>query len=158
MELSRRVRLKVILVLISLIFPVLLFAQSDHQPSFGPPLKLLVKLIGYFNSPVPKENVLPVLTIKLPEDNDRHTFLLTEMKIMAGPLRTPESILSEVKPYTTNFHLYASREITAQITSATPGEQLTILAEYSSADRILRVQSVEKNGNLLRKQQETHRE
>ena len=146
MALSRRVRLKVILVLASLILPVLLFAQSDHQPSFGPPLKPLVKLIGYLNAPVPKENVLPVLTIKLPEDDHRHTFLLTEMKIMAGPLRTPESILSEVKPYTTNFHLYASREITAQITSAAPAEQLTILAEYASADRILRVLSVEREG------------
>jgi hypothetical protein len=28
-----------------------------------------------------------------------------------------------------------------------PAEQLTILAEYSSADRILRVQSVEKSQN-----------
>ncbi len=144
MDLSRRVRLEAILIFTFLILPVPLFAQTDHQPSFGPPLKPLVKLIGYLNAPVPKENVLPVLTIKLPEDNDRHTFLLTEMKIMAGPLRTPESILSEVKPYTTNFHLRTSREITAQITSAAPAEQLTILAEYASADRILRVLSVEK--------------
>jgi len=147
MDRSRRVRLEAILVLPFLILPVLLFAQTDHQPNFGPPLKPLVKLIGYLNAPVPKENVLPVLTIKLLDDEKRHTFLLTELKVMAGPLRTSESILSEVKPYTTNFHLYASQEITAQIMSATPAEQLTILAEYSSADRILRVQSVEKSQN-----------
>ena len=143
---SRRIQLEAILIFTFLILPVPLFAQGDHQPSFGPPLKLLVKLIGYLNAPVPKENILPVLTIKLPEDDHRHTFLLTEMKIMAGPLRTPESILSEVKPYTTNFHFHAPREITAQITSATPAEQLTILAEYASADRILRVLSVEREG------------
>jgi hypothetical protein len=144
MDISRRIRLAAVLVLSCLILPVLLFAQTDHHPNLGPPLKPLVKLIGYLNAPVPKENVLPVLTIKLLNDEKRHTFLLTEMKIMAGPLRTPESILSEVKPYTTNFHLYASQEITAQIMSATPTEQLTILAEYSSVDRILRVQSFEK--------------
>ena len=147
MGLSRRVQREAVLVLTFLIVPVLLFAQTDHQPNLGPPLKPLVKLIGYLNAPVPKENVRPVLTIKLPDDDKRHTFLLTELKIMTGPLRTPESILSEVKPYTTNFHLHASREIAAQIMSATPTEQLTILAEYSSADRILRVQSVEKSQN-----------
>jgi len=147
MNRSYCVRLKIILVLVFLTIPVSLFAQTEHQPSFGPPLKPLVKLTGYLNASVPKENVLPVLTIKLPDDGKRHTFLLTEMKVMTGPLRTPESILSEVKPYSTNFHFHASREITAQILNAMPAEQLTILAEYSSADRILRVQSVEKSQN-----------
>ena len=145
MNLSRRIRLAAILVLLFLILPVLLFAQTGHYPNFSPPLKPLVKLIGYLNASVPKENVLPVLTIKFLDDEKRHTFLLTELKVMAGPLRTSESILSEVKPYTTNFHLRASQEMTAQIRSATPTEQLTILAEYSSADRILFVQSVEKS-------------
>ena len=141
---SHRLGLKIILVLAFFIIPAPLFAQTEHQPGFGPPLKPLVKLTGYLNASVPKENVLPVLTIKLPDDDRRHTFLLTELKVMTGPLRTPESILSEVKPYSTNFHLHASREIAAQILSAMPTEQLTILAEYSSADRILRVQSVGK--------------
>ena len=144
MNFSRRGRRGVIFVLAFLIFPARLFAQTEHQPSFGPPLKPLVKLTGYLDAPVPKENVRPALTIKLPGGEQRHTFLLTELKVMAGPPRTPESILSEIKPYTTNFHLHAPRELTAQIASATPAEQLTILAEYSSADRILRVQSVEK--------------
>lgn len=147
MNLSHRLQLTILLVFASLILPGALFAQSDHQPSFGPPLKPLVKLSGYLDTPVPQENVLPVLTLRLPEGDRRHTFLLTEMKIMAGPLRTPESILSEVKPYTTNFYLHASPEITAQITSTAPTEHLTILAEYSSTDRVLRVQSVEKNRN-----------
>jgi hypothetical protein len=143
MNLSRRLRLAAILVLSFLILPVLLFAQTGHPPNFSPPLKPLVKLIGHLNASVPKENVHPVLTIKLLDDEKRHTFLLTELKVMAGPLRTPESILSEVKPYTTNFHLHASAELLALIRRATPITQLTILAEYSSADRILRVQSVE---------------
>jgi hypothetical protein len=151
MNLSHRIRLEAILVLPFLILPVLLFAQTDHHPNLGPPLKPLVKLIGYLDAPVPKENVLPVLTIKLLGDEKRHAFLLTELKVMAGPLLTAESILSEIKPYTTNFHLHASQEITAQMRSAAPTEQLTILAEYSSADRILRVQSIEKNADLLKK-------
>ena len=143
MPLSRRFPRATMFVLPFLIFPALLLAQTDHSPSLGPPLKPLVKLIGSLNAPVPKDNVLPIVTLKLPGDEKRHTFLLSEMKIMAGPLRTPESILAEVKPYTTNFHLHASAELLALIRRATPITQLTILAEYSSADRILRVQSVE---------------
>ncbi|NOT55712.1 MAG: hypothetical protein HOP18_14015 [Deltaproteobacteria bacterium] len=144
---SRRPSRAALFVLPFLTFPALLLAQTDHHPNLGPPLRPLIKLIGYLNAPVPKENVLPVLTIKLLGDESRHTFLLNELKVMAGPLRTSESILSEVKPYSTNFHLHASQEILAQIRSAPPTEQLTILAEYSSADRILRVQHVEKTGN-----------
>jgi hypothetical protein len=139
----------------SLILPVLLFAQTDPHSNFGPPLKPVVKLIGYFNAPVPKENVLPVLTIKLLGDKKRHTFLLSELKVMAGPLRTSESILSAVKPYTTNFHLHASQEILAQIRSAAPTEQLTILAEYSGADRILHVQNIEKKLGLTKEGTQT---
>lgn len=145
MNLPCRIRCAALLVLPFLIFPVRLFAQTDHPLNLGPPLKPLVKFVGYLDALVPKENVLPVLTIKLLGDEKHHTFLLNELKVMAGPLRTSESILSEVKPYSTNFHLHASREILAQIRSAPPTEQLTILAEYSSADRILRVQSVEKS-------------
>jgi hypothetical protein len=144
MDLPPCVRLTTGGVLSLLLLPLVLFAQTHPQPSFGPPLKPLVKLTGYLDASVPKGNVRPVLTIKLPGDEKRHTFLLTELKVMTGPLRTPESILAEVRPYTTNFHLHASRDATAQIASATPAEQLTILAEYSGADRILQVQSVEK--------------
>ena len=126
------------------LFPLLLFAQIHHPPSLGPPLKPLVKLTGYLDPPIPKENVRPVLTLRVPGDEKLHTFLLTDLKVMAGPLRTPESILAEVKPYTPNFRLHASRDAIAQIASATPAEELTILAEYSSGDRVLQVQSVEK--------------
>lgn len=146
MNLPCRIRCAALLVLPFLIFPVRLFAQTDHSPSLVPPLKPLVKLIWYLNAPVPKDNVRPVLTIKLLGDEKRDIFLLTELKVMAGPLRTSESILSEVKPYTTSFYLRASPETTAQIMSAASAEQLTILAEYSSADRILHVQRVERGG------------
>jgi len=71
--------------------------------------------------------------------------VLTDLRIMAGPLRTPGDILSEVKPYSTNFYIRASPDVVAQITSAAPTEQLTILAEYARADRVLLVQSVEKS-------------
>jgi hypothetical protein len=62
---------------------------------------------------------------------------------MAGPLHTPGSILSEVRPYSVNFRVRASWEDVAKITNAAPTEQLEILALYSSADRSLLVKSVE---------------
>ena len=145
MDFSCWVKPRALVIPIFLILPALLLAQTQPQPSIGPPLKPLVKLTGYLNASVSKENVRPVLTLTLPHDEKRYTFLLTELKVMAGPLRTPESILSEVKPYSPNFRLQASREVTTQIASATPTERLVILAEYSRADRLLLVQSVEKN-------------
>lgn len=144
MPLSRRLPRAIMFVLPFLIFPALLLAQTDHSPSLGPPLKPLVKLIGHLDAPTPKDNVLTILTIKLLGDEKRHTFLLSDFKVMTGPLRTAESILSAVKPYTTNFHIHASQENITQISSASPAEQLTILAEYSGADRILFVQRVER--------------
>ena len=51
-----------------------------------------------------------------------------------------------MKPYSTNFYIRASPDVVAQIASAAPTEQLTILAEYSRADRVLLVQNVEKKG------------
>jgi hypothetical protein len=124
-----------------------LFAQEQF-PQLGPPLKPLIKLIGYLNAPVSPTNTYPVLTIALSGDEKRYTFLLTDMRIMAGPLRTPGDILSEVKPYSTNFYLRAPREVLAQLSDTAPTEQVSILAEYSRADRVLLVQSIEKSGQL----------
>jgi hypothetical protein len=146
---GRCFNLKTLAILTLLILPPLLLAQTHPQPSFGPPLKPLVKLTGYLNATVPKENVRPVLTVKLPDDEKRHTFWLTDLQVMAGPLRTPESILAEVKPYSPNFRFYGSQAAITQIASATPIERLVILAEYSSADRVLLVQNVEKDDSNL---------
>jgi hypothetical protein len=121
-----------------------LFAQ-DQFPDLGPPLKPLIKLIGYLNAPVAPTNTYPVLTLALAGDEKRYTFIQTDMRIMAGPLRTPGDILDEVKPYSPNFHLRGSREVLAQLSDTAPTEQISILAEYSQADRVLLVQSVEKS-------------
>ncbi|MBM4254890.1 MAG: hypothetical protein FJ147_03230 [Deltaproteobacteria bacterium] len=127
---------------LSLSLPV---AYGQHQhPSLAPPLRPLVKLVGFLNPTLSPNNLLPVVTLKLPGDQKRYTFLVTEIKVMAGPLRTAESILAEVKPYRTSFHIRTSRDIAAQIAAATPSEQLTILAQYSQADRALLIQGFEK--------------
>jgi hypothetical protein len=122
------------------------FAQHEFPPGhFGPPFRPLIKLIGFLNASPSETNTYPLLTLAFPADDKRYTFLLTDLRIMASPLRTPGAILAEVKPYSTNFHIRASRGVVQQITSAAPTEQLTILAEYSKADRVLLVQSVEKS-------------
>ena len=132
------------------IFSVLFFpyqqlaAQIQQHPRFGLPNRPLIKLTGYINPQIPKANVKPVLTLKLPAYDTPYKFLLTDFRIMAGPLQTPESILSEVKPYAINFHVRASREFVSLIANATPVERLIILAEYESAGRILLVNQVEK--------------
>jgi hypothetical protein len=126
---------------------VSVFAQIDNstQPRFGPPLRPLIKLIGFINASPSPMSPKPVLTLALPGEEKRYTFTLTDMRIMAGPLRTPGDILDEVKPYSTNFYIRASREVVAQISDTSPSQQLTILAEYSRSDRVLLVQSVEKS-------------
>ena len=128
-------------------FPVASRAQDPVQPHIGPQLKPLVKLVGFLNATPAPTNVQPLVTFKLPSDEKRYTFLVTEMKVMAGPLRTAESILSEVKPYTPNFQVRTSREIAAQIAAANPTERLTILAEYSQSDRALQIQGFEKSSD-----------
>lgn len=120
-------------------------SQGGDPHRLGPLLRPTVKMIGFLNAPIEKTETRPVLMIALPADEKRYTFLLTDMKILAGPLRTPGDILSEVKPYSTNFYLRASQEIAAQISSAAPTEQLTIIAEYHQGDRVLLVQGVEKS-------------
>lgn len=107
-----------------------------------------MKLISFLNAPSPRNNARPVLTLKLPGDEKSYTFVLIDMRIMAGPLRTPGNILSEVKPFSPNFYIRRSREIAAQIASAGPTEQLSILAEYWRTDRVLSVQSFEESEEL----------
>jgi hypothetical protein len=124
------------------------FSQGDEHQRLGPPLRPMVKMIGFVNANIEKTETRPVLTFALPADEKRYTFLLTDMKILAGPLRTPGDILSDVKPYSTNFYLRTSQEIAAQISSAAPTEQLAIVAEYHQGDRVLYVQGVEKEGGL----------
>lgn len=116
-----------------------------REPPWGPPLKPLIKLIGYVNAQPPKYPAYPPVTLALPGSEERVTFVLTDMRIMAGPLRTPGSIIDEVEPYSTNFYLRASPEAVAKIANSEPDEQLTILAEYSREDRALSVKSVEQN-------------
>ena len=131
--------------LLGVSFPIVSHAQDSLQPRIGPQLKPLVKLVGFLNATPAPTNVQPLITFKLPGDDKPYTFLVTEMKVMAGPLRTAESILSEVKPYTPNFQIRTSREIAAQIAAANPTERLTILAEYSRTDRALQIQGFEKD-------------
>jgi hypothetical protein len=132
----------VLVTLFSLSFPA--YGQHTPPPSVVPQIKPLVKLVGYVNATPAPTNVQPVVTFKLPGNKKPFTFLVTEMKVMAGPLRTAESILAEVKPYTPNFRIRTSREIAAQLAETPPTERLTILAEYSQSDRALLIQSVQR--------------
>src|SRR5215470_12950289 len=79
---------------------VSVFAQVNGslQPQLGPPLRPLIKLVGFLNEPTPATSPKPVLTVALAGEDKRYSFTLTDMRIMAGPLITPGDILSEVKP------------------------------------------------------------
>jgi len=132
----------VLVTLFSLSFPA--YGQHTYPPSVVPQIKPLVKLVGFVNAKPAQTNVQPIVTFTLPGNKKPLTFLVTEMKVMAGPLRTAESILAEVKPYTPNFRIRTSPEIAAQLAETPPTERLTILAEYSQSDRSLLIQSVQK--------------
>jgi hypothetical protein len=132
------------LALMILMTSTLVFAQGRPIPDFGPPERPLIRLIGFLEPDIPQNTTDTVLTIALPGDEKRYTFLLKQLLIMAGPLRTPGDILDEVKPYSTNFYIRAPENIVAQIRNAPPTEQLSILAQYSSADRSLMVVGFEK--------------
>jgi hypothetical protein len=115
---------------------------QDQLPSIAvPKLKPMVKMSGFINATPSATNVYPIVTLKLPGEENFFTFLLTDMKVMAGPLRTSESILSEVKLFKPNFHVRTSREITARLVTASPTEQLTFLALYSQSDRVLVIEN-----------------
>jgi hypothetical protein len=104
-----------------------------------------ISMTGFINTTPSATNVYPIVTLKLPGEDNFFTFLLTEMKVMAGPLRTAESILSEVRAFKPNFHVRTSREITARLVTASPSEQLTFLALYSQSDRVLVIENLEQN-------------
>jgi len=133
----------IMFVLLSL--PLSALAQVHQTPELGPQPKPLVKLVGFLNAPRPQNNAYPVLTLKLPYDDKQYTFLLTDLRIMAGPILTPGDILSAVTPYTPNLYIRTSRDIAAQIAGAGPTDRLSILAEYWEADRALSIQSFEKS-------------
>lgn len=129
---------------VALLTSSLAFSQARFPPDVGSPIRTKIKLIGFLNAKIEQNETRPVLTLGLPADEKRYTFLMTDMKILAGPLKTPGSILSEVKPFSTNFYLRASPEMVAQISEARPTEQLVITADYSQGDRVLLVDTVEK--------------
>ena len=133
------------ILLLLLSFPV--YGQDHLDSRVSPPLKPLVKMIGFVNATPAPTNVLPLLTFSLPGHKQRYTFLVSDMKVMAGPLRTAEGILAEVKPYTPNFRIRTSREIATQIAQTSPIEQVTILAEYARGDRVLTIQGFEKSSD-----------
>ena len=144
---SRFVRRSVVqaLAIAACLLPFSVFGQGHEHPNFGPPHRPKVKMIGFLNAKIAETETRPVVTLALPADEKRYTFLLEDMKILAGPLRTPGSILSEVKPFSTNFYVRTSQEMAAQISSAAPTEQLTLIGDYHSADRVLFIQGVEKS-------------
>lgn len=131
-------------MLVSVVATAAAFSQVHISPEFGLPHRPYVKLLGFLNPKIAPDETRPVLTIGLPGDEKRYAFLLTDLKILAGPLKTPQAILSEVKPFSTNFYLRTSPDMAAQIRNAAPTEQLAIMAEYSQADRALLVSKIEK--------------
>ena len=143
---SRFIRLIVInaIVICVGVFISSTFSQGQHRPSLGPLHRPRVQMIGFLNAEIAETETRPVVTLTLPADEKQYVFLIADMKILAGPLRTPGSILSEVKPFSPNFRIRTSQELIAELRSATPVERITITAEYSSADRVLFVQGVEK--------------
>jgi hypothetical protein len=152
---NRRLRFGIFSLTIAIVLGVTAAVSAQVQPrqlpELGQPFRPLIKLVGFVNTPPAPTSPQPVLTLALPGDEKRYLFTLTDLRIMAGPLITPGEILSEVKPYSTNFYLRAPHEVVTQISGATPGEQLSILAEYSRSDRVLLVKGVEKSEEPQRK-------
>ncbi|MBI3245720.1 MAG: hypothetical protein HYZ50_04335 [Deltaproteobacteria bacterium] len=128
----------------TLLLSVVTFAQDHHAQHLGPLLRPMVKMTGFVNAKIEPPETRPVVTLLLPGHEERYTFLITDIKLLAGPLRTPSDILAEVKPYSPNFRLRGPQEVVNQVSSATPVDQLVITAEYASSDRLLLVQSIEK--------------
>ncbi len=135
----------VALILLFLV-PIFPTHGQDQLPSIAvPKLKPMVKMTGFINATPSATNVYPIITLKLQGEEEFFTFLLTDIKVMAGPLRTSESILSEVRAFKPNFHVRTSREITARLVTARSTEQLTFLALYSQSDRVLVIENLEQN-------------
>ena len=132
------------LVSLTLCFSSFAFSQDRPQPNFGPSLRPLLKMTGLVNAEIEKTETRPVVTLALPGQQNRYKFLVTDTKLLAGPLRTPSDILAEVKPYTTSFYLRGPQDLIAQVGNATPSEPIAITAEYSRHGRLLFVQGIEK--------------
>lgn len=144
-----------------LLTPVLLgflsttIAQVRSVPDFAPPQRPLIKLIGFLDPDPPPHTTDTVLTVALPGEAGHRTFLLKQLLIMAGPLRTPGDILDEVRPYATHFYIRAPANLVEQIKQSSPTTPVAILAEYGRADRSLTVVGIE---TFAEKQGEAERE
>ncbi len=139
-----RFNVLVILASVALYFPPLAFSQEEFHPNLGPTLRPAIKMTGFVNAEVEKTETRPVVTLALPGQKKLYKFLVTDTKLLAGPLRTPSDILAEVKPYTTSFYLRGPKDVIAQVGAATPTEPIAITGEYSRNGRLLFVQNVEK--------------
>ena len=122
------------------------FYPADFRPAnFRPGQRPAIKLVGYLNPNPPKTNVRPVLTLAFPGHDKHYTFVMVDMQILAGPILTPGTILSEVMPFTPSFYVRLSPADVKRMTSATPAQRLTIMAEYGQRDRSLLVTGFEKS-------------
>jgi hypothetical protein len=119
------------------------FAQARRPGNLGPPLRPMLQMTGFVNPSTVDADNRPVVTLALPGQKKHYRFLVTDTKLLAGPLRTPSDIFAEVKPYTTSFYLRGPQKILSQITTATSTDRLTITGEYSRNGRFLFVQSIE---------------
>lgn len=119
-------------------------AQVRPPENLGPPLRPAVKMTGLVNAPIAATETRPVVMLAVPGHKERYKFLVTDMKLLAGPLRTPSDILAEVKPYTTSFYLRGPKEAVSRIVSAAPTDEIAITAEYSRNGRLLFVDTIEK--------------
>jgi len=139
-------RIRHVLYALSAIILMLLSQASaqEHPPfNLGPSLRPMLRMTGIVNAKVEATETRPVVTLSLPGHTEQYTFLVTDTKLLAGPLRTPSDILAEVKPYLPNFRLRGPQELMTQISRATPTTPISITGEYSRNGRLLFVQSVE---------------
>jgi hypothetical protein len=126
----------------TLLFATITFAQDNPAQHLGPFLRPMLKMTGFVNAQVAANETRPVVTLMLPGHEGRYTFLITDIKLLAGPLRTPSDILAEVAPHTPNFRLRGPQEVVEQISNAATTMPLAITAEYARSDRLLLVQSI----------------
>ncbi|MCS6925363.1 MAG: hypothetical protein NZ578_05610 [Candidatus Binatia bacterium] len=140
---GHRYSFSVLLTLVLLGVVSVAVAQVRSVPDFAPPQRPLIKLIGFLDPDPPPHTTDTVLTLALPGEAGHRTFLLKQMLVMAGPLRTPGAILDEVRPYATNFYIRAPANLVEQIKHSSPATPIAILAEYTRADRSLMVVGIE---------------
>ena len=130
-------------VVATLLFATLTFAQDNPAQHLGPLLRPMLKMTGFVNAQIEANETRPVVTLMLPGHEGRYTFLITDIKLLAGPLRTPSDILAEVTPHAPNFRLRGPQAVVDQIRKATTTAQLSSTAEDVSNDRLLLIQRIE---------------